>query len=49
MQGDLTPDEVFDRIEGMGHLIIRDSLECIGINYYFGKKTFYIYLFYLKN
>jgi len=42
MQGDLTPNEVFDMLEGMGHPVIRDSLERIGINYDFGKKTFYI-------
>ena len=49
MQGDLTPDEVFDMLEGMGHPVIRDTLERIGINYDFGKKTFYIHLFYPKN
>ena len=36
-------------LEGMGHPVTRDSLERIGINYDFGKKTFCIYLFYLKN
>ncbi|KAF5417836.1 MAG: hypothetical protein C5S38_00820 [Candidatus Methanophagaceae archaeon] len=49
MQGDLTPNEVFDMLEGMGHPVTRDSLERIGINYDFGKKTFCIYLFYPKN
>jgi len=49
MQGDLTPNEVFDMLENMGHPVIRDSLERIGINYDFEKKTFYIYLFYPKN
>ncbi len=49
MQGDLTPNEVFEMLEGMGHPVIRDSLERIGINYDFEKKTFYIYLFYPKN
>jgi hypothetical protein len=48
MQGDLTPNEVFDMLEGMGHPVTRDSLERIGINYNFEKKTFNIYLFYLK-
>jgi hypothetical protein len=38
MQGDLTPNEVFDMLEGMGHQVTRDSLERIGINYDFGKK-----------
>ena len=49
MQGDLTPNEVIEMLEGMGHPVIRDSLERIGINYDFEKKTFYIYLFYTKN
>ncbi|MBC2706480.1 MAG: hypothetical protein HF977_01945 [ANME-2 cluster archaeon] len=49
MQGDLTPNEVFDMLENMGHPVIRDSLERIGIKYNFEKKTFNIYLFYLKN
>jgi len=39
MQGDLTPNEVFDMLEGMGHPVMRDSLERIGINYDFGKKN----------
>ncbi|HJH27540.1 MAG TPA: hypothetical protein C5S37_14110, partial [Methanophagales archaeon] len=39
MQGDLTPNEVFDMLEGMGHPVTRDSLERIGINYDFGKKN----------
>jgi len=49
MQGDLTPNEVFDMLEGMGHPVTRDSLERIGINYDFEKKTFSIYLFRPKN
>ena len=49
MQGDLTSNEVFDMLEGMGHPVIRDSLERIGINYNFEKKTFNIYLLYPKN
>jgi len=49
MQGDLTQNKVFDMLEGMGHPVTRDSLERIGINYDFGKKTFCIYLFYPKN
>jgi hypothetical protein len=48
MQGDLTPNEVFDMFEGMGHPVTRDSLERIGINYNFEKKTFNIYLSYPK-
>jgi hypothetical protein len=49
MQGDLTPNEVLDMLEDMGHPVTRDSLERIGINYDFEKKTFCIYLFYPKN
>jgi len=49
MQGDLTPNEIFDMLEGMGHPVTRDSLERIGINYDFEKKTFSIYLFRPKN
>lgn len=48
MQGDLTPNEVFDMLECMGNPVLRDSLKRIGINYDFKKKTFYIYLFYQK-
>ena len=40
MQGDLTPNDVFEMLEGMGHPVMRDSLERIGINYDFGKKRF---------
>lgn len=49
MQGDLAPNEVLDMLEGMGHPVIRDTLERIGINYIFQKKTFYIYLYYPKS
>ena len=45
MQGNLTPNDVFDLLEGMGKPVTRDQLERIGIYYDFGKKTFYIYLF----
>ncbi len=45
MQGDLTPNDVFELLEGMGKPVTRDQLERIGIYYDFGKKTFYIYLF----
>lgn len=46
MQGDLTPNEVFELLESMGQTVRRDQLERIGIYYDFGKKTFSIYLFY---
>jgi len=45
MQGNLTPNDVFELLEGMGKPVTRDQLERIGIYYDFGKKTFYIYLF----
>ena len=48
MQGKLTPNDVFDILEKMGHQITRDTLEKIGIKYDFEKKTFFIYLFYQK-
>jgi len=48
MQGDLLPNEVFELLDGMGQPVRRDQLERIGIYYNFGKKTFYIYLFYRK-
>ncbi len=46
MQGDLTPNEVFELLEGMGQPVRKDQLERIGISYDFGKKTFFISLFY---
>ena len=48
MQGDLTPNEVFELLENMGEPVRRESLERIGIYYNFGKKNFYISLFYPK-
>jgi hypothetical protein len=46
MQGDLTPNDVFDLLEGMGEPVSRESLDRMGIFYDFGKKTFFISLFY---
>ena len=40
MQGDLTPNELFDMIEKMGHHVSRESLERIGIYYNFKKNSF---------
>ncbi|MBU4502323.1 MAG: hypothetical protein KKA79_07020 [Nanoarchaeota archaeon] len=48
MQGELTPKDVFDMLENMGHPFTRDTLEKMGIRYDFEKKTFSIYLFYHK-
>jgi hypothetical protein len=49
IQGDLTPNEVFEMLEGMGQPVRRELLERIGIYYDFGKKTYSIYLFYKKS
>lgn len=49
MQGTLTPNDVFEMLEGMGQPVTKKDLESIGIRYDFGKKTFYIYLYYEKN
>lgn len=46
MQGDLNPNDVFDLLEGMGEPVARESLDRMGIFYDFGKKTFFISLFY---
>lgn len=46
MQGDLTPNDVFDLLERMGTPVSRESLDRMGIFYDFGKKTFFISLFY---
>ncbi|QRF74669.1 hypothetical protein Thermo_01281 [Thermoplasmatales archaeon] len=40
MQGDLTPDELFNMIESMGHRIGRENLERIGLFYDFKKNSF---------
>jgi len=48
MKGELTPNDVFEMLENMGHRIKRETLERIGIYYDFEKKTFSIYLFYQK-
>lgn len=48
MQGDLTPNEIFELLEDMGQPIRRETLERVGIFYNFDKKNFYIYLFYPK-
>lgn len=48
MQGNLTANDVFEMLEGMGKPVTRKDLEGIGIHYDFGKKTFSIYLYYAK-
>jgi len=49
MQGSLTPNDVFEMLDGMGTPVTRNELERIGIYYDFEKKTFSIYLYYVKN
>ena len=49
MQGSLTPNDVFEMLDGMGTPVTRNELERIGIYYNFEKKTFSIYLHYEKN
>lgn len=48
MQGELSPNDVFEMLENMGQPVRKEALERIGIYYDFGKKTFFIYLFYPK-
>ncbi len=38
MQSDLSANEILDVIEGMGHDVLRDDFEAIGIRYRFKKK-----------
>ncbi len=40
MQGDLSPKELFDIIENMGHHVSRENLEKIGLYYNFKKTPF---------
>lgn len=49
MQGNLSPNDVFDMLDGMGTPVTRNELESIGIHYNFEKKTFSIYPYYAKN
>jgi hypothetical protein len=49
MQGNLTANDVFEMLEGMGKPVTKKDLESIGIHYDFGEKKFYIYLYYVKN
>jgi hypothetical protein len=48
MQDALTPNDLFEMLEKMGHPVKKEELERIGINYDFGKKTYSISLFYRK-
>jgi len=49
MQRSLTPNDVFEMLEGMGEPVRKRDLESIGICYDFGKKTFLIYLYYTRD
>ena len=48
MQNALTPNDLFEMLEKMGHPVKKEELERIGINYDFEKKTYSISLFYKK-
>ena len=45
MQGDLSTDELFDMIEGMGHHVNRENLERIGLYYDYKKNSFSLTLY----
>jgi hypothetical protein len=49
MQSSLSPNDVFEMLDGMGTPVTRNELESIGIHYNFEKKTFSIYLYYVKS
>ena len=49
MQGSLTPNDLFDMLENMGHPVKKEDLKRLGIHYDFEKKTYSISLFYKKN
>lgn len=48
MQDALTPNDLFEMLEKMGQPVKKETLERIGINYDFEKKTYSISLFYKK-
>ncbi len=48
IQGDLTPDELLDMLEGMGHRVLRDDLEAVGIRYSFKKNSLTLSLYYAR-
>ena len=45
MQGDLSPNELFDMIEKMGNHVNRENLERIGLYYDFKKNSFSLTLY----
>lgn len=48
MQDALIPNDLFEMLEKMGQPVKKETLERIGINYDFVKKTYSISLFYKK-
>jgi len=48
MQDALIPNDLFEMLEKMGQPVKKETLERIGINYDFEKKTYSISLFYKK-
>ncbi len=45
MQGDLSPNELLDMIEKMGHHVERENLQRIGLYYNFKKNSFSLSLY----
>ena len=45
MQGELSPNELFDMIEKMGHHVNRENLERIGLYYDLKKNSFSLSLY----
>ena len=45
MQGDLSPNDLFDMIEKMGHHVNRENLERIGLYYDLKKNSFSLSLY----
>ena len=48
MQGDLTANELLDMLEGMGHRVLREDLEAVGIRYSFKKNSITLSLYYAR-
>ena len=48
MQGDLTPNELMDMLEGMGHRVPGEDLEAVGIRYSFKKNSITLSLYHAR-
>ena len=48
MQGDLTPNELLDMLEGMEHRVPRKDLEAVGIRYSFKKNSITLSLYHAR-